>query len=106
MHRAHSARRVLTMAETMLRLHPDDIKAIVGGLAEVFLTAKNAPEPFVDINELKEIIGVPLPTIYKWSHKADCNGFPCSKAGRKLRFRVTEVQEWMMKNRNRYERRK
>lgn len=87
--------------EDTVRLHPDDIQAIVTGLAEVFLTAKNAPEPFVDINELKEIIGVPLPTIYKWSHEADYNSFPCSKAGRKLRFKVSEVQNWMLKHRKR-----
>lgn len=87
--------------ESTVRIHPDDIKAIVAGLADAFMSVKNAPEPFVDINELHHITGVPLPTIYKWSHESDRLDFPCSKAGRKLRFKVSEVQSWMLKYRKR-----
>ncbi len=83
------------MVETILRLHPDDIdllaKKIVSGMAE----AKAMPEKLVGIDELAVITGIPKGTLYQYSHQSESNGFPCSKRGKELRFKASEVIEWL-----------
>ncbi len=68
----------------MFRLHPDDIKTIIDGIAAAIMAAKQTLERFVNVDELCEIIGVPKPTVYMWSQNSYSNGFPCSKAGKKV----------------------
>jgi predicted DNA-binding transcriptional regulator AlpA len=83
--------------ETIVRLHPDDLdllaKKIISGMVE----ARSMPEKYVDLEELSTVCGIPTSTIYKYSSERRKNGFPCGKAGKELRFKVSEVQEWMKK---------
>lgn len=95
MHRAHSARRGLIMAETMLRLHPDDIELLAKKIVSGMVEAKAMPEKLIGIDELATITGVPKGTLYQYSHQCETNGFPCSKKGKVLRFKASEVQGWL-----------
>lgn len=54
-------------------------------------------EPFVTVKELSELLQIPVKTIYKWSSESHINGFPTHKIGRHLRFRLSEVDEWLKK---------
>mgnify|MGYP000402314466 CR=1 FL=1 len=49
-------------------------------------------ERWVDVDEVARHIGVRRESIYRWIDK---KGFPAHRAGRLLRFKLSEVDEWM-----------
>jgi excisionase family DNA binding protein len=49
-------------------------------------------EPWVGVAEVAKHIGVRKESIYRWIDK---KGFPAHRAGRLLRFRLSEVDEWV-----------
>lgn len=49
-------------------------------------------EGWVNIGEVAAHLSVGKDTIYRW---IDTKGFPGRKAGRLLRFRLSEVDEWV-----------
>ena len=49
-------------------------------------------EGWVNIGEVAAHLSVGKDTIYRW---IDTRGFPGRKAGRLLRFRLSEVDEWV-----------
>ncbi len=51
-----------------------------------------AEEPWVGIEEVAKHMSVRRETIYRWIEK---NGFPSQRAGRLLRFKISEVDEWV-----------
>lgn len=42
---------------------------------------------------LAEYLGVPLQTVYQWSHRG--GGPPAIRVGRHLRYRPEQVEEWL-----------
>lgn len=51
-----------------------------------------APEPLVDVATVARLLGVPKSWVYE---RAKQYGLPHVFVGRYLRFRLSEVQEWM-----------
>jgi len=49
-------------------------------------------ERWVDVDEVAKHIGVRKESIYRWIDK---KGFPAHRAGRLLRFKLSEVDEWV-----------
>jgi excisionase family DNA binding protein len=49
-------------------------------------------EPWVGIEEVTKHMNVRRETIYRWIEK---NGFPAHRAGRLLRFKISEIDEWV-----------
>lgn len=49
-------------------------------------------ERWVDVDEVAKHIGVRRESIYRWIDKKD---FPAHRAGRLLRFKLSEVDEWV-----------
>jgi len=52
-------------------------------------------EPWVGIEEVAKHMSVRRETIYRWIDK---NSFPSQRAGRLLRFKISEVDEWVRAN--------
>lgn len=84
------------MESTVVRLHPEDIQAIAAHIFEAITTATSKPEPFLSIDELSEALNIPKPTLYRYTSTSD---IPCSKRGRKLKFKRSEVERWLMTRR-------
>lgn len=74
-----------------IRLHPDDIQAIVEGIAQ----AKRQESKLVYLDELSRSIDVPARTIEKWMYNHKRNRFPFRKGGRRNKFIISEVLAWM-----------
>jgi excisionase family DNA binding protein len=54
-------------------------------------------EPLLSITELAEYLDVPVTTIYDW--RTDGKG-PCAiKVGGRVRFAVSDVQAWLLRQR-------
>jgi len=49
-------------------------------------------ERWVDVQEVAAHLGVTKDSIYRWIDK---KGFPAHRAGRLLRFKLSEVDEWV-----------
>jgi excisionase family DNA binding protein len=49
-------------------------------------------EPWVDTEQVAAHLGVQKHSIYRWIEE---RGFPVHRAGRLLRFKLSEVDEWM-----------
>ena len=49
-------------------------------------------ERWVDVDEVAKHIGVRKESVYRWIDK---KGFPAHRAGRLLRFKLSEVDEWV-----------
>lgn len=64
-------------------------------IGEKILTAKNLPEPWLNINQLSTALGLSKKTIYKYTYQTD---IPC-KRGRPLMFKLSEVEQWLKKRR-------
>ena len=54
-------------------------------------------EDFIGIQELSKRLQIPVKTIYKWVSEFAVTGFPSHKIGRHLRFRLSEIEEWIQK---------
>lgn len=48
---------------------------------------------FWDPAGLAEYLGVPLATVYKWSHEG--SGPPAFRVGRHVRYRKSDVELWL-----------
>ena len=65
--------------------------------------SKSSPdfEPLVGMDKLREYLGgIPKKTVYKWTFESNINGFPFYKVGKHLRFRLSEVSNWLKKYRS------
>lgn len=80
--------RVELSEETMERL--GDI------IANKIMFAKNSPEPWIDIQELSEKVGRSVGTLH---HDVERNNLPCIRGGRRLRFKLSEVERWLVSRR-------
>ena len=49
-------------------------------------------ESWVDVEQVAEHLGIQRHSIYRW---IDNKGFPAHKIGRLLRFKLSEVDEWV-----------
>ena len=54
-------------------------------------------ESWVDIAEVATHLLVTKDSVYRWVHS---KGFPAHRVGRLLRFRLSEVDEWVRTSRN------
>lgn len=52
-------------------------------------------EKLMSVEELAEVVAVPVATVYQWNHKG--TGPPPIKVGRYLRFDPAEVRDWLEK---------
>ena len=50
------------------------------------------PEAWVDAEQVAAHLGVQKHSIYRW---IDEKGFPANRVGRLLRFKLSEVDEWV-----------
>ncbi len=51
-----------------------------------------AEERWVNVEEVATHLGVTKDTIYRWIDKQD---FPAHRAGRLLRFKLSEIDDWV-----------
>ena len=51
-------------------------------------------ERWVNVEEVAKHLGVRKESVYRWIDK---KGFPAHRAGRLLRFKLSEVDEWVRK---------
>jgi excisionase family DNA binding protein len=54
----------------------------------------NAEERWVDVDEVAAHLRVARDTVYRW---IEAKGFPAHRAGRLLRFKLSEVDEWVVR---------
>lgn len=47
----------------------------------------------VDVRELSDYLGVPVATLYQWRHRRE--GPPGFRVGKHLRYRWTDIEEWI-----------
>lgn len=69
------------------------LKRLADLIGEKILVSRNAPEPWVDIDTLSSGLGLSKKTIYKYTSQTDIP----HKHGRPLRFRRSEVENWLKK---------
>ena len=50
-------------------------------------------ESWIDVNGVAEHLGVNRESIYRWIDK---QGFPAHRVGRLLRFKLSEVDDWVV----------
>jgi excisionase family DNA binding protein len=51
-----------------------------------------AEEAWVDVEAVAAHLGVAKQSVYRW---VDAKGFPAHRVGRLLRFKLSEVDEWI-----------
>jgi len=56
-------------------------------------TPADMPEPMMTPEDLAAFLGVPKATLYRWRHHGD--GPPAYKFGRHIRWRRSEVDQWL-----------
>ncbi len=56
----------------------------------------NTNEPWVNVEQVAKHLGVKRHSIYRW---IEDKGFPSHRAGRLLRFKLSEVDQWMRQGR-------
>ncbi|TDD71641.1 DNA-binding protein [Jiangella aurantiaca] len=54
-------------------------------------------EPLIDVEELAAYLGVPVTTIYDW--RTNGKGPPAYKFGKALKFAVSDVRAWLVRQR-------
>jgi len=54
----------------------------------------NQLEPLLTVPELARYLGIPIKTLYAWRYRR--HGPPALRVGRHLRYRVRDVEEWML----------
>lgn len=75
-----------------VELSEDTLEKLGCIISDKILQAKDKPEKWIGINELSEIIGVPVSTIRYWL--ANNKSFPCLR-GNPLRFKLSVVERWI-----------
>ena len=76
-----------------IELAEKSLKRLAGLIGEQFLIAKNAPEQWINIDELSTALRLSKRTIYKYTSQTDIP----HKHGRPLMFKRSEVEEWFKK---------
>lgn len=63
----------------------------------------HAPDHYMNVDELSELIGKSKGQIYQWVDRAShgLSDFPYNKAGRSLRFSRKEIDHWLRKRQKR-----
>ncbi|MGY6627235.1 MAG: helix-turn-helix transcriptional regulator [Oceanicaulis sp.] len=56
---------------------------------------ENQPEPFVTTEEVASFLSLTPAAIKKWRHRGDLP-FPAYSVGRAIRYRLSEVQAWVL----------
>ncbi len=56
---------------------------------------ENQPEPFVTTEEVARFLSLTPAAIKKWRHRGDLP-FPAYSVGRAIRYRLSEVQAWVL----------
>ena len=67
------------------------------------LDTLHAPDQYMNVNELSEMLGKSKGQIYQWVDRANhgLSDFPYAKAGRSLRFSRNEIDHWLRKKQKR-----
>lgn len=55
-------------------------------------------EPFLDVRQLAEYLGVPVSTVYEW--RTHGRGPTAYRFGKHLKFTVTDVHAWVQQQRD------
>ena len=55
-------------------------------------------EPFLDVRELADYLGVPLSTVYDW--RTNGRGPAAHRFGKHLKFAVSDVRSWVAAQRD------
>jgi excisionase family DNA binding protein len=55
----------------------------------------NQLEPLLGVSELARYLGIPVKTLYAWRYRHQ--GPRALRVGRHLRYRVRDVEEWMLR---------
>ncbi|MFB3880969.1 MAG: helix-turn-helix domain-containing protein [Armatimonadota bacterium] len=50
------------------------------------------PDPWVDVDQVAEHLGVARDTVYRW---IEAKGLPAHRVGRLWKFRLSEVDRWI-----------
>lgn len=58
-------------------------------------TAVNAEERWVDVDEVAAHLGVSRDSVYRW---IETKSFPAHRAGRLRRFKLSEVDAWVVRS--------
>lgn len=82
----------------LVDLSPETIRILAVEIARAVTKQPRAPEKLVGIKELHDAIGVPTKTLYRWSCMRAQNKMPVYKQGIGVRFKVSEIQEWMRRS--------
>jgi excisionase family DNA binding protein len=53
------------------------------------------PQRLLTVEELAQLLGVPVATLYRWRHYGD-QGPLAIKVGKHLRYRPEDVEEWCL----------
>jgi excisionase family DNA binding protein len=53
----------------------------------------NRLEPLLSTQDLAEYLDIPLATLYAWRYRGD--GPPSFRVGRHLRYRISDVEQWI-----------
>jgi excisionase family DNA binding protein len=64
----------------------------LNSLGQVIVKALRQPEPYIDIDRVVELTGIPKTTIYKYTSNRT---IPHYKKGKEIRFKWSEVENWM-----------
>lgn len=76
----------------IVTLDDETIKKLGEVIASKITEAKNSPEPWIDIKTLSQKTGRSPRTIYR---DVEENGLPCIRGGRRLKFKLLEVESWL-----------
>jgi len=50
-------------------------------------------EPLIDVQQLADYLDVPVKTLYAWRYRRE--GPPAFRVGRHLRYRRSDIQQWI-----------
>jgi excisionase family DNA binding protein len=74
-----------------VELSESSIRRLADLIGEKILTSRNAPEPWITIDELAVALSMSKKTLYKYTSQT---AIP-HKRGRPLRFQRSEVENWL-----------
>ena len=57
------------------------------------VTATEDPGRLMTLNEVSDLLGVPVATLYRWRHRGE--GPPGYRIGRHVRYRRATIEEWI-----------
>jgi excisionase family DNA binding protein len=57
------------------------------------VTATQDPGRLMTLNEVSDLLGIPVATLYRWRHRGE--GPPGYRIGRHVRYRRAAIEEWI-----------